>query len=134
MNHWTEDDFCHWLYGLREKDAHVETCNACRAELERLARERGRVISTPQVSEEFLQQQRRSIYNRLGERSRNWAPWRWAASIAAVLAVVFSLTLFRYKNAPIAQPGDDQLFKDIASIEQSDEPKAIQPLHNLFEE
>jgi len=134
MNHWTEDDFCHWLYGLREKDAHVETCNACRAELDRLSRERGRIISAPQVSEEFLQKQRREIYNRLGERGRNWAPLRWVASVAAVLVVVFSLTLFRYKSSPVAQLSDDQLFKDIANIEQSDEPKAIQPLHNLFEE
>jgi len=134
MNHWTDDDFRHWLYGLREKDAHVETCNACRAELERLARERGRVIATPQVSEEFLQKQRRAIYNRLGEHRRSWAPVRWAASIAAVLVVVFSLTLFRYRNSPAAQVSDDQLFRDIANIEQSDEPKAIQPLHRLFEE
>ena len=134
MNHWTEDDFRHWLYGLREKDAHVETCNACRAELERLARERGRVLSTPHVSEEFLQKQRREIYNRLGERRRNWTPLRWAASIAALLVVIFSLTLARYRNSAITPVSDDQLFKDLASIEQSDEPKAIQPLHKLFEE
>ena len=134
MNHWTEDDFCHWLYGLKERDAHIETCDECRAELGRLGTQRGRVLDAPDVSEEFLQQQRRSIYNRLGERRRNWAPLRWAASIAAVLVVVLSLTLFRYKNSPVTQLSDDQLFKDIASIEQSDEPKAIKPLHNLFEE
>jgi len=134
MNHWNESDFYHWIYGLKEQDAHVETCDECRAELERLAAQRGRVLNTPQVSEEFLQKQRREIYNRLGERRRNWAPLRWAASIAAVLVVVFSLTLARYRNSAITQPSDDQLFKDLASIEQSDEPKAIQPLHKLFEE
>jgi hypothetical protein len=134
MNHWTENDFYQWIYGLKEKDPHVETCNECRAELERLSAQRGRALDAPHVSEEFLQKQRRSIYNRLGERRRNWAALRWAASIAAVLVVVFSLTLFRYKNSPVTQLSDDQLFKDIASIEQSDEPKAIQPLHKLFEE
>jgi len=134
MGHWNEQDFSQWVYGLKETDAHVESCPQCRAELERVTAERRRVLREPEVSEEFLAAQRRNIYNRLGERTRNWAPLRWAASIAMVLVLVFTLTLSRSRHSTVTQPGDDQLFKDLAKIEQSDEPQAIQPLHNLFEE
>ena len=29
---------------------------------------------------------------------------------------------------------DEKLFSDLASIEQSNEPRAIRPIHNLFQE
>ena len=133
MKHWTEPDFHQWLYGLKEPDAHVDACPQCRSELDRLALERRRVLSPPEVSEEFLAEQRRAIYVRLHQRSRSWAPLRWAASIAMVLMVVFGLTLMRSKKST-AILTDEQLFSDLAAIEQTAEPKAIQPLHKLFEE
>ncbi len=134
MNHWNQKDYSEWLYGLKEKDAHVESCLQCRAELERLAVERRRLLDSPEVSEEFLAAQRRSIYRRLGERSRNWAPLRWAVSLAMLLVVVVGLTVERSRKSTASLAADDQLFRDLAKIEQSDEPQAIQPLHHLFEE
>ena len=134
MKHWVEKDFREWLYGLKEEDTHVTSCAQCRAELDRLAMERRRVLEEPRVSEEFLAEQRRSIYGRLQQRGRNWAPLRWALSIAMLLLVVVGLTLERSRKSPAAVSSDDQLFRDIAKIEQSDEQEAIQPLHSLFEE
>ena len=134
MNHWNERDFCEWLYGVREKNTHVETCPRCRAELERLAVERAHMLETPRVSEEFLAAQRRNIYNRLGERSRNWAPLRWGLSVAMLLVMVVSLTLVRSRKSPVTLTTDEQLFSDLAAMEQTAEPKAIQPIHKLFEE
>jgi len=134
MKHWTENDFKEWLYGLKEPDSHTETCPDCSAELERLALTRRRVLATPEVSEEFLAAQRRAIYNRLQHATRNFAPLRWAVSIAVLLAVAISLTLPHSKNASVTLTNDEQLYSDLARIEQTDEPKAIQPLHNLFEE
>jgi hypothetical protein len=134
MTHWAEKDYREWLYGLKEKDAHIDSCPQCQGELERLAMERRRVLESPEISEEFLAAQRRSIYNRLGERSRNWAPLRWVVSIAMLLVVVVGLTLERSRKSTATLSADDQLFRDLAKIEQSDEPQAIQPLHNLFEE
>jgi hypothetical protein len=138
MKHWTENDFKQWLYGLKEPDSHTEACPDCRAELERLALTRRRVVASPEVSpevsEEFLAAQRRAIYNRLQHAARNFAPLRWAVSIAVLLAVAISLTLPHSKNASVILTNDEQLYSDLARIEQTDEPKAIQPLHNLFEE
>ena len=133
MSHWTEIDFQNWLYGLKEPDQHLEECPACRAETERLKLERSRVVAEPAISDDFLDAQRRSIYQRLGERTRNRVPVRWALSIATLLVVIFSLTLPRAdKSKP--QLTDEQLFSELSSIEQSAEPKAIAPMHKLFEE
>jgi hypothetical protein len=101
---------------------------------------RGRLQSLPdpEVSSEFLAAQRRSIYRRLDEPQRNWISMRWALSLAMLLTMVaWGLTLqHRHKAAPaISSPvSDDQLFSDLTAMEQSNEPKAIQPMHGLFQE
>ena len=101
---------------------------------------RGRVESLPEleVSSEFLAAQRRSIYRRLDEPRPHRAAMRWALSLS-MLALMFAggLTLERrYKAAPAvsATLSDDQLFSDLSAMEQSNEPKAIQPIHGLFQE
>jgi hypothetical protein len=134
MKHWTEADFQQWLYGLKEQDSHVETCRECSSELHRLTLTRRRILAEPDVSEEFLAGQRRTIYGRIHQGSRNFVPLRWSLSIAMLLVVVFSLALPRLKRSPVILTNDEQLFSDLAAIEQTDEPKAIQPIHKLFEE
>jgi len=134
MKHWTETDFQQWLYGLKEEDSHLHACSECRAESGRLRLTRQAVFTPPDVSEEFLAAQRRSIYNRLSHATRNFAPLRWALSVAMLLVLVAGLTLPRFKNSPVTLTNDEQLFSDLAAIEQTDEPKAIQPLHKLFED
>ena len=134
MKHWTENDFQKWLYGLKEEDAHLQTCSECRTELERLRMARGRTLAAPEVSEEFLAAQRRNIHNRLNHHpSRNFAPLRWALSAAMLLVVVVGLTLPRFRKSPVDLTNDEQLYSDLAAMEQTSEPKAIQPLHGLFE-
>ncbi len=134
MNHWTEADFQNWIYGLREPDAHASGCAQCRAEMERLEQTRRRITREPEVSQDFLAGQRRSIYSRLEDAPRhNWHVWRWVLSTAMLLALVAGLTLPRWhKTAPPIS--DEQLFSDLAAMEQSTEPKAIQPMHRLFEQ
>jgi len=131
MKHWTEEDFKQWLYGLKEEDQHLAECPECRAERERLAMERRRVVTPPEVSHEFLAAQRRSIHQRLGQPMHNWAQLRWGLSAAAVLALTAGIT-FQTKRAPAIS--DEQLFADLAAIEQTAEPQAIAPIHQLFEE
>jgi ferric-dicitrate binding protein FerR (iron transport regulator) len=133
MKHWTEVDFQNWLYGLKEADAHADECAECRAEMERLQQARRAVGEEPEVSQDFLAAQRRSIYTRLEDAPRrNFHAWRWVFSTAMLLALVFGLTLPRWhKSAPPIS--DEQLFSDLAAMEQSAEPKAIQPMHSLFE-
>ena len=133
MKHWTENDFQKWLYGLKEEDVHLQTCSECRTELERLRLARRRTLAAPEVSEDFLAAQRRNIHNRLNHPSRNYAPLRWGFSVAMLLLVVAGLTLPRFRQSPVALTNDEQLYSDLAAMEQTSEPKAIQPLHRLFE-
>jgi anti-sigma factor RsiW len=133
MKHWTENDFQKWLYGLKEADSHLASCGECRAELERLHAARRRILAAPKVSEEFLAAQRRSIYNRLNHATRNFAPLRWALSAAMLLVLVVGFTLPHLRQSPVTLTNDEQLYSDLAAMEQTSEPKAIQPLHKLFE-
>jgi hypothetical protein len=96
----------------------------------------------PEVSSEFLAAQRRSIYKRIESSPRRWFLRRWALSFAMLLLMVAGgVTLgLHYKTTPAAPPAssaqvsDDQLFSDLAAMDESSEPKAIQPMHGLFEE
>jgi hypothetical protein len=97
---------------------------------------RGRTQSLPEaeVSPEFLAAQRRSIYRKLDKPHRDWNSLRWALSLAMlVLMLAGGLSLERrHKAAPAIS--DEQLFSDLSAMEQSNEPKAIQPMHGLFRE
>jgi hypothetical protein len=134
MKHWTEIDFQNWLYGLKDRDSHVDQCSECQSELTRLQVERRRTTREPEVSSDFLAAQRRSIYGRLeAGPARTWAAWRWVLSTAMLLAIVFGLSVPAWhKKAPAIS--DEQLFSDLSAMEQSAEPKAIAPMHNLFEQ
>jgi predicted anti-sigma-YlaC factor YlaD len=135
MKHWTQEDFKQWLYGLKDEDRHVAECAECRGEIGRLRETRRAMLdpqAQPEVSQEFLADQRRSIYRRLYEPRHNWLAWRWALSAAMLLVMIVGFTLQRgSRPAPIS---DEQLFSDLSAIEQNAEPKAIAPMHKLFEE
>lgn len=94
---------------------------------------RVRSLPEPEVSAEFLAAQRRSIYSRLNERRHSIA-MRWAVTMAMLsLMLAGGLTLeHRHKSAPALS--DDQLFSDLSAMEQTNEPKAIQPIEGLFRE
>jgi hypothetical protein len=103
-------------------------------DFENWLRRRTKSLPEPEVSSEFLAAQRRSIYRRLDQPHRNWMSLRWALSFALVLMMLAGgLTLERrHKSAPALS--DEQLFSDLSAMEQSNEPKAIQPMHGLFQE
>jgi hypothetical protein len=133
MKHWTEIDFQNWLYGLKEQDPHVVECPECSGELERLKRERGRITAEPEVSHEFLAAQRRAIYNRLDEKPSSRIAMRWVLSAAMLLVMVFGFTIQRWLR-PGPSVSDEQLFSDLAAMDQRTEPTAIQPMHALFQQ
>ena len=133
MEHWNENDFKQWLYGLKAENHHLEECPECRGEMDRLKKLRLRVTEPPAVSEDFLAAQRRSIYCRLHEPRHNWVTLRWALPVAMVLVMVFGLTLQRERR-PAISISDEQLFSDLTAMEQSAEPRAIAPMHKLFEQ
>lgn len=133
MKHWTETDFQHWLYGLKHQDRHVTECPACRGEMERLKGERERIIAEPEVSHEFLAAQRRKIYERIESPRHHSLALRWLLSAAMLLLMIVGVTFEQFhKTQPAIS--DEQLFSDLSSMDQNAEPKAIQPIHNLFEQ
>jgi len=133
MKHWNETDFKDWLYGLKDEDQHLEECPECRGEKTRLRMVRARITEQPEVSPDLLAAQRRSIYRRLYEPRHNWVALRWALPVAMVLVMVFGLTLQRGRRSA-STISDEQLFSDLTAIEQSAEPRAIAPMHKLFEQ
>lgn len=109
MKHTEHDDFENWL--------HAQTRN----------------LPEPEVSHEFLAAQRRAIYRRLDRPRHNILAPRWALSFAMLLLMVAGgLTLERRRHTTPAI-SDDQLFSDLTAMEQTNEPKAIQPIHGLFQ-
>ncbi len=91
----------------------------------------------PEVSAEFLAAQRRSIYRRMDdhESHRRRAVLRWALSLAMLLVMVAGGITYERRQKPVAAAiSDEQLFSDLSAMEQRTEPKAIQPMHSLFEE
>jgi hypothetical protein len=112
--------------------------NTDHADFESWLRRLTKTLPEPEVSSEFLAAQRRSIYRRIDEPRRNWSSMRWALSLAMLLFLVAGgLTLERrIKTSPgnSATTSDEQLFSDLSAMEQSNEPKAIQPMHALFQE
>jgi anti-sigma factor RsiW len=136
MNHWTERDFTNWLYGLKD-GAHLEECAECERESARLRALRRRITAEPEVAHDFLAAQRRAIHRRLGESPGSRVGARWGLSLAAMLlgaVLTFGWLRPTPAPAPIYTQADQQLFSDLVSIEQRDEPRAIKPIHNLFEE
>jgi hypothetical protein len=95
-------------------------------------------LPEPEVSSEFLAAQRRSIYRRLGESNHSRISMRWVLSLAMLLLMVAGgLTLEQRHHTAATNPpslSDDQLFSELSAMEQSNEPKAIQPMHGLFQE
>jgi hypothetical protein len=135
MKHWEEREFQNWLYGLCDDDSHLRQCPQCGAEAARLTERRRLVTADPGVSHEFLAAQRREIHARLGQAPRHWAPVRWAVSVAMLLVVMLSATIaYRGRQAqPLFTNSDQELFSDLQSMDQSNEPRAISPIHSLFE-
>jgi hypothetical protein len=58
---------------------------------------------------------------------------KWAPALAA--SCLLAVGVFLYRPAPAPHPAvvsDAQLFSDVYSMEQSVEPRAAEPIHELF--
>jgi hypothetical protein len=136
VQHLSDDDLLDRLYGLADSglagtNGHVESCADCQRRWLRLQNERARLAAPVEVSTSFLAGQRRQIYARLGEKPRPQMKWAPALAASCLLAV----GAFLYRPAPAPHPpavSDAQLFSDVYSMEQSVEPRAAEPIHELF--
>ena len=63
--HWSDEDFIDHVYGVGPYDGHLDVCGECRARARLTSARRESVTRPPEVSHEFLAEQRRRIHLRL---------------------------------------------------------------------
>ena len=131
--HLNADELIDRVYGLNE-NAHLAECPECAARFEAMAAKRREMTQPAPATNEFLAAQRRAIYSRIEQpepRRLRWVPALAAAVLLAVVAFVHQST-----PRPAAHPdsSDAQLFSEVYSMEQSTEPAAAAPIHELFDD
>ena len=132
--HWTDDQLIERLYSLGPDDGHLEQCEECAGRWRALEASRARLLVHEPASEEFLAGQRRAIYGRLEHRASR-PLWSQLVATAAATAAVVLLALLLHRPAPAPDSGisDAELYSEVYSMLQSDEPLAILPVHAIFE-
>jgi hypothetical protein len=91
-------------------------------------------LPEPEVSSEFLAAQRRSIYRRLDSPKPVRISLRWGLSFAMLLVIIAGGLTLERRHTSAPPISDDQLFSDLSAMDQSNEPKAMQPIEGLFQE
>ncbi len=123
------------LYGGGE-DAHLKSCRDCSARMLAMKERRAELAAPVEVSHEFLASQRRKIAARLDGRAR--LTWKWVPAAVAVCALAIAVVIGHPTQAPTSTAqvdgGDEQLFSEVYSMDQSTEARAAAPIHGLFEE
>ena len=122
--HWSDDDLIARLYGAGREDPHPKECPECRARWLKLRERREALLETPAIPARLLAEQRLAIEGRLARRARPLA----GLAVAALLLLAVGLQ----KPAP-EPPVDSQLFSDVFAEVARAEPRAIAPMHALFE-
>lgn len=143
--HLNPDELLAQFYGVGGNEAHVNECPECSARLQAMERKRQGSAAATAAPVELLAQQRRAIYARID--SGLAAQARWAPALAAAFLLAISVALVHpylrsHPAQPVAsaravnriQPSEDRLFSDLYSMEQSVEPEAAAPIHELFED
>jgi hypothetical protein len=134
------------LYGLDTGARHLAECPKCVSDYQTLEARKADLTAPEEIPAQFFASQRRAVYSRMGAQPRSIHPWVPALATAALLAVgIFVYTpLARIyqpsgrhtvKVVPAAQSevGDEQLFSEAVSFEQTVEPRAVAPIHGLFQ-
>jgi len=133
--HWTDDQLIGRLYGVGPDDGHLERCEECAGRWRALEVSRALLLEPAPAPDEFLAGQRRAIYGRLEHGAGRRFGWLKLATAAAATAAVVVLAVVLYRPAPAPRSGlsDAELYAEVYSLVQSDEPLAIQPIHAIFE-
>jgi anti-sigma factor RsiW len=131
--HWNDDDFVDRLYGVGPYDAHLAECPECAQRWRRLIERRERVLEPPNVPEALLASQRREIQRRLDGPGKRLRRLTFAAAGATAGVVMLAVLLYRPAPAPVPASPDSELYTEVYSLVQSDEPQAVEPIRALFE-
>lgn len=140
QDHLTHEELLAQIYGVGGIEAHVRDCADCSARLQTMELRRQDSAALPEVSNSYLAQQRRSIYARIEDGVSTQA--RWAPALAAAFLLAIGIALYHphasmrpasTQASVSAESTTEQLFSDLYSMEQSVEPEAAAPIHELFE-
>ena len=138
--HISMDEMIQRLYGLDTGADHLAECPECSARFQALAHRWDELRAPAEIPAGLLAAQRRVVYSRMGERPRSSQAWVPALATAALLALgVYIYQPATHHPTPKAVPvakvevGDAQLFSEAVSIEQTAEPRAVAPIHGLFQ-
>jgi hypothetical protein len=129
--HWDDDALIRRLYGIGPQDGHLDECLECAQRWEAMSAVRKGVLEPPRTPEVLLAAQRRAIYDRLEQ-----PPIRLAlvpAALATAALVLAAVLLHKPAPQNYQAQSDAALMADVYSLVQSDEPRAVEPIHALFE-
>ncbi len=145
QRHWTHDELLDHVYGVGPADGHHLECAECRERLAVLQSRRATRVGemqpeAPWLPEEFLRAQREAIAQRVAAgppRQHSW--WRppvWAAvMVAAAMALSWPQPAREKLTASGSMPKSDAgMYLEIYQTISTEEPRALAPMHSLFEE
>ena len=143
--HLSQDELIQRLYGMDTGASHLEGCPECGARYQALEARRTELAVPEEIPAYLLAAQRRAVYSRMGAKPSGFHAWIPALATAALLALgvyVYQPAVHHPKKivagkivaAPQTDVGDAQLFSEAVSMELTAEPRAVAPIHGLFEE
>jgi len=136
-NHYSDDDLVARLFGLGSADTHLDNCEMCRQRWNKV-QERHQVLHAADIDVpmEQLAAQRRAIYARVDQKSRNlrtaWLP----LPVAALVLVLLAFTFFKpaFHQQPVDAISDDAALQDVFTVASRIDPAGLEPVQSLFEE
>jgi len=138
--HWTLDELTDHMYGIRDANEHLGSCRECAERLTELNRRRAALATEPDITKRELAAQRSAVIERAMHPSRRFLRWAPVPALTAA-AGLLAVALFVHHSPQVAPQADEtavageaQLFSDIYNIEESAEPLAAAPIHELFQE
>ncbi len=137
--HLSRDEMIQRLYGMDTGASHLEGCLNCGARYQALEARRAELAVPEEIPADLLAAQRRAVYSRVGEKTSGFHAWIPALATAALLALgvyVYQPVTHhqpKFAAAPKMDVGDAQLFSEAVSMELTAEPRAVAPIHGLFE-
>ncbi len=140
--HWTDDRLIAHLYGVEAEDAHLASCQECRARQTAMQANRRALdmASSENLGFDFLAAQRRAVYARLTDPKSHWfypQVRRWTSAAAALFVLGGGVLIYQQNRPQPAPPttiSDAQLAQQVDNLAQDSEPQATAPLQALFEE
>jgi len=140
QRHWTNDEILDHIYGVGPEDGHDRDCPECRERIDALQALRKARHVEPWVPEEFLQSQREAVRMRVSHGAGLAGAW-WSAPAWAALMVALAVGL-SWPTPPAERlvaggkgaPPDAGMYLEIYQTISTEEPRALAPMHALFEE